>query len=55
MKRKCTKCKQEKSKEDFYKTIKRLDGTSSWCKECTVKKAKEGYKEKKEYLKNMFI
>ena len=55
MKIKCTSCKIDKKPDEFYKTKKKIIGISSWCKECTIKKAKEGYNEKKDYMKNMFI
>ena len=32
--KKCTKCKQSKSLENFKKAKERMDGRSSWCKKC---------------------
>lgn len=32
----CTKCKLEKSIEDFYKDNRKKDGLRSWCKECQL-------------------
>lgn len=45
MKRTCTKCKVEKTVEDFYKNISYFDGYSTWCKKCYRQKRKE-YREK---------
>lgn len=33
----CTKCKQEKSKDDFSKKSSKLDGYSDWCRVCMKK------------------
>jgi hypothetical protein len=55
MKVKCSCCKREKESTEFYKSKKKIIGFSSWCKECTIKKAKDGSKERSEYRKNMFI
>jgi hypothetical protein len=52
---KCSKCKTPKDSKEFYKTKKKIIGFSSWCKECTIKKAKEGSRERADYRKNMFI
>ncbi len=33
----CTKCKEEKSKSEFYKDGRRKDGLRPWCKDCCWK------------------
>ncbi len=33
-KKRCSRCKLVKSKEDFYKNRSRLDGLGDWCKSC---------------------
>ncbi len=33
----CSKCKEFKTKEEFYKNKKKWDGLDSWCKECVKK------------------
>ena len=32
--KKCSKCKETKSVEDFFKKTKRKCGLDSWCKQC---------------------
>lgn len=39
--KRCTKCKQEKSTDRFYKYKRNKDGISSWCRDCTNKKSNE--------------
>jgi|WetSurMetagenome_2_1015567.scaffolds.fasta_scaffold132721_3 hypothetical protein len=45
----CTKCKNTKEENCFYKHKKSKDGYSSWCKECRSKSFKEDYLNNKEY------
>lgn len=47
--KKCTICKEEKPKSDFYKNKSRKDGLQNKCKECSSKKTKEHYKDNKQY------
>ena len=44
----CTKCKKEKSYEDFYIKTNSKDGRNSWCKLCTKENGRKDYQEKKE-------
>jgi hypothetical protein len=41
--KKCGKCKQEKSLDEFYSNKSRTDGKSSWCKTCDLQKHKNSY------------
>lgn len=43
--KKCSKCKQIKSKSEFYKDNSRKDGLFGWCKECQNKHNKKYYEE----------
>lgn len=52
----CTKCKIEKSTNDFYKDTRRSDGLRSWCKKCQLldNKKRENYynQTRKKYRKD---
>ena len=48
MNKKCSKCKLDKSINDFHKDKKSQDGYSYTCKECTKKRRKNHYKSNKE-------
>ena len=61
-KKKCSRCKVLKLKDDFYKNRTKNDGLNSYCKECVVKEKKrnkvknkiynqEYYKKNKEQIK----
>jgi hypothetical protein len=41
----CTKCKQSKKNEEFYKSAKLPRGVSSWCKACHAHYAARKYRE----------
>lgn len=50
--KKCTKCKQEKPKDQFVATPHKLDGRSSQCRECekkVVQKRSEEIRKRKEF------
>lgn len=38
MKKKCTKCKQEKDRSEFVRAINTTDGLYAQCRECVNKK-----------------
>jgi hypothetical protein len=40
----CPNCKKNKCYGDFYKDKSKVDGKSSWCKECLIKKNGPTYK-----------
>ena len=40
-KKTCTKCKNERSLDEFYRDARRPDGRSYWCRECWVAFAKQ--------------
>lgn len=48
---KCAKCGQIKFPEDFYVDLKKFNGRSSYCKECTKKESAKWSKGHKELLK----
>lgn len=52
VKKKCTKCKEEKSLELFAKSNQRKDGLSSWCKACKVSAATIAINKNKEHYSN---
>ena len=53
--KRCSKCMQILSKNDFYKRTQSKDGLNSWCKNCAKKNIKQDYlahrKERLAYLK----
>lgn len=51
MNRTCTKCKIQKTIEDFYKNTSYFDGYSTCCKECHRQKRKEYRKSNKDKIK----
>jgi hypothetical protein len=53
--KKCSKCKQEKPKNEFVKVPSSSDGRHSSCKICTRKSNKEYFDKKKQERINYFI
>lgn len=51
MKKICSKCKQEKTIEEFYKNKSKKDGCCSICKICTKQYRREYHQEHKEQRK----
>lgn len=45
----CPKCKTEKTKDEFNRSLTRLDRMAVYCKECEKNYKKEREKLKKEY------
>lgn len=39
----CTKCKQDKDSSEFHKDKKKVNGLTSWCKDCRNKARKKIY------------
>lgn len=51
----CSKCKENKNRDEFHKTKVSKDGLNIWCKECQKNHKKEHYKSYKEnYLSNNY-
>jgi hypothetical protein len=50
-KKKCSKCKEEKSLDCFYKDKQKKDGHNSHCKVCELSSKKTYYKENKDKVK----
>jgi hypothetical protein len=48
--KKCSKCKLEKSEENFWKRNNRSSGVNSECKECCSKRRKKYYQSNREKL-----
>lgn len=46
-KKQCTKCKEFKLLDDFYKSVTYSDGRVSWCKVCKRKVTREAEAEKR--------
>jgi NAD-dependent SIR2 family protein deacetylase len=42
----CSRCRQSKSRTDFYKNIMNRDGLMSWCKDCMKDNQKVRYQER---------
>jgi len=47
----CSSCKKEKDVSEFYKDISKVNGYSSWCKECILISRKQYYENNKEQAK----
>ena len=52
--KKCTKCNEEKSFDDFCKQKRYKDGYQSQCRSCINEKTKQYYQENKEKIKKFY-
>ncbi len=50
MKKKCSKCKQEKDEKDFPKNKSRKDGLHHYCKICNSELCSKNYPKRKKYF-----
>lgn len=55
MLKKCTRCKIEKDKSEFYKNKNMSDGLNSWCKDCVREYKREWQHKNKEYLSKQSV
>jgi len=49
--KKCSKCKKEKSRDNFYKRSRNHEGLNSVCKKCSQARCKKQYKDNSEKMK----
>lgn len=53
--KRCARCGETKSREDFYRHKKNSDGLRGWCKACDIESAKAGDKRRREARRTEYL